>query len=375
MDSRGVNVLPMIGFIILILVLFTGFMLFGKDDYNMEHNTYIQEKKTSISENFGGYTVDENGELSTQGCDKISVNAAATGINIYTHNQDSVKARLYGEVNTSNKDAVPYLELEEDGQTAVIRVKYPQVVQHNFSADLTLDVTIPEAWLNKLDIVAVSGDISAPDLSGTDIYLKSSSGNIKIHGITGRSIKTETISGKTEIGVLNGESGFFKSSSGDIIIDKAVFSDNIDANTISGKYRIDRIECTEADFRSSSGDIVIKDIFSESFKSETISGKITLKMKNGSAELKTTSGNISAEFEESFDRIKAISISGDVSLTLPHDSQFNLDVKTVSGDIKCNDFPVNISSSNGRQLAGKVGNGSGEVRINTTSGNVTVRNQ
>jgi DUF4097 and DUF4098 domain-containing protein YvlB len=92
-------------------------------------------------------------------------------------------------------------------------------------------------------------------------------------------------------------------------------------------------------------------------------------MRNGSCELKTTSGNVKVEFEEGFNLIKIKSASGDVKLALPGSSQFSLNVKSVSGNINYNDFPVQAISSDDRSLAGIVGKGHSKVDISTTSGN------
>jgi len=331
------------------------------------------KSKASI---IGTYMVDENGELSAQGKEMISVDVASTNVNVYTHDRDSVKAHLYGEVKATSEDIVPCLELEENGQGIAVSVKYLQAGKRffrYFSDNLRLDVTIPESWINKLDIRSASGNISAQTLSGSDVALKSSSGDIKIQYITGYYIAAETVSGNIDAGKLSGEKGFIKSSSGDLNIKEAVFSDKLEVNTVSGKCHIDKLECKEGRLAAGSGDIETKDVVAEKVKSETVSGSIKIKMRNGSADLNVTSGNIRAEFEENFELINAKSASGNINLALPSGSEFTMNVKTVTGVIKCNDIPVKISSSDGRHLEGKVGNGSGEVNISTTSGNVTIR--
>lgn len=376
MNARGVNILPIIGFIILILVLFTGLILFRNDDSNTGGSTGMFEGIMSKAKTIGGYIVDENGELSAQGKDKISVDVASADVNIYTHDEDSVKAHLHGEVKTTSEDIVPYLELKEDGHTIVVRIQSPQVTNHFFpyySADLRLDVTIPESWMNTLEIGTTSGDISAQKLTGSDIVLKSSSGDTEIQSITGENITAETVSGKIRIKMINGENGFFKSSSGDLSIDEVNFSGKFEANTVSGDFSINRLECKEGKFDASSGDIELKEIIAGKIKSEAVSGTIKVKMVNGSAELKTSSGDINAEFEKNFESIKAQSASGDICLTIPSDSEFALDAKTVSGVIKCKDFPVSIISSGDRELVGNVGSGRSELKVNTTSGNILIK--
>lgn len=366
MNEKGVNILPMICFSVLLLVFFTGLILFGKGG---EKAGADAKKDMGI---INTYNIDESREISVTGKGRISIDAASTGVRIYTHADDSVKARLYGKVTTSVNNAVPVLELIEDGQSAVVKIKYPEVYRFYYSENLKLDVTIPESWLNELDIRTVSGDVSAQVLSGSDIKLKSSSGDIKVQDITGNNITMETVSGNVDIDTVNGENCIINSSSGDLQINKAVFSDSFRTKTVSGKCRINRLECKEAELQASSGDIEIKDVVSESVKSKTVSGSITMKMKNGSAELEASSGNIKAEFEEGFSSFRAKAVSGNVNLKLPENSEFSLDIKSVTGSIKCEGFPFSFNTSGDRRMTGAVGSGHGSVIISTSSGNITI---
>ena len=68
------------------------------------------------------------------------------------------------------------------------------------------------------------------------------------------------------------------------------------------------------------------------------------------------------------------STSGDVRIKLPEDSQFYLDISTISGDIKY-DFDIKISSSGRRELQGTAGDGGDRIIINTVSGDVIIDQQ
>jgi DUF4097 and DUF4098 domain-containing protein YvlB len=64
-------------------------------------------------------------------------------------------------------------------------------------------------------------------------------------------------------------------------------------------------------------------------------------------------------------------VSGDVRLVLPADSAFDLDVETVSGSIQT-DFAVTMTGFDADHIAGEVNGGGPPLRINTSSGNVTL---
>lgn len=375
MDTKGRSIRFIIGVIILMSVFLSGLLFFNERDKAISDGNINVTPVSSRTAKKYICTVDEEKELPAQDKGKISVDGFDADVIIYTHSQNSVKAHFYGEVKTGNKDRIPYLEMEENGKTLIVRVKYPKNITFSYfySSELQLDVTIPEAWLNDLNISTVSGDISAQNLSGADVSLKSNSGDIKAGNVTGKYITVETTSGDIDVANFNGDKGKIKFTSGDLQIGEAVISDEFEADTVTGNCLIDRLECKKAKLDSNSGNIEVYDMKTGSLKAVSTSGEITVKMRNGSAELKTTSGDISAEFGESFDSVKANSVSGSVTLTLPEDSEFSLDAKTITGRITCSDFPVKITSSGDKKLEGTVGNGHSKIEASTNSGNVFIR--
>ncbi|NLX78016.1 MAG: DUF4097 domain-containing protein [Clostridiaceae bacterium] len=376
MKERGANIMPVIGFIIMILILFSGFMVYNNANADKGTGAGIISSTGSETEKRTGflkYIVDDTDELSTYGKDLISINTSSVDVNIYTHAGNSVKAHLHGEVGAMSKEAVPYLEMEEDGKAVIVKVMQNQVFQFRYSQDVQLDVFIPELWMNDLNISTASGEITAQELSCGNIVIGSSSGDISIENVTGKNIEAETASGEIVMDAINGEDGSFKSSSGTFRAREAVFSGKFELSDASGECFIEKLECSEAKIETTSGDIVIKETVAENVKAAAASGNIILKMRTGSLEAKTSSGNIKAEFEDDFSMIRAESGSGNVDLTLPENSQFSVEAKTFSGRIKCSHTPLNIASFDEKRLVCTIGDGSGKVTINTTSGNILIR--
>ena len=91
---------------------------------------------------------------------------------------------------------------------------------------------------------------------------------------------------------------------------------------------------------------------------------------NEDVDVSTVSGDILID-QDAVSDMKIGSTSGDVRISLPEDSQFYLDIGTVSGDIK-HDFSIKVISSGRRDLEGKVGDGDERIIISTVSGDVTV---
>lgn len=353
MNQKGKNILPMIGFILIVGVLLGGFAMaraLKGDNLSVRKATQGNEQKNGLHSN---YTLDETGEVSTKGMNKISISAVSSEINILSHQSDTVEAHFYGNLKTVNKDFLPYLEVKKEGDTAVVKVKYPQALNISTLGSSKLDVTIPEGWKDDLEVSSVSGKIGAVELTGEDIRLNTTSGSIEVDTLSGKDVR------------LNSTSGDFK-------INQLIAKESFDKTTVSGRCEIDTVDCEEADLNSTSGGTFIKMSNSDKVKAQSISGRIEIKMKKGSADFQTTSGGIYATFTDSFEKFKANSISGTVKLEIPENSDFKIDVNTVSGDIRCNDFAVKISSSKRNKLEGEVGDGESRIDVDTTSGSVEI---
>ncbi|GAI47108.1 unnamed protein product, partial [marine sediment metagenome] len=91
--------------------------------------------------------------------------------------------------------------------------------------------------------------------------------------------------------------------------------------------------------------------------------------------LHTTSGDIRAELKVIDKDVSGMSlstVSGDITLYLPEDASFDLDVSTVSGEINTG-FKVLIDSVSKRKLQGEVGTGGFIIELKTTSGDISLR--
>jgi DUF4097 and DUF4098 domain-containing protein YvlB len=365
MNERGRNVLPMIGFIMILIVLLGGFSLAKNKNarkmLDQNHSTSTNTNRTdkpfegiiNKSGILSGYTVDESGELSTEGINKITIASVSSELNIYRSDSNKISAKYYGDVQSSNKDSAPYLEVIKEGNEAIVRIKYPTWHNVSFSEKTKLDVTIPDNWGEDLDIKNTSGSISANELKGDDISIVTISGSISIDKLMGKNIE-------------------IKSTSGAIAVDQVIASAKFTGSTISGKYAVNVIESREVDLNSTSGVIDVSDAQCDDFDARSISGDIDITLKKGNADIETTSGRIKIKFLDGFDTIKAKSISGKVLVSVPENSQFDVDIRTISGSIKCSDFSMKVNSSKSNELKGTVGSGGSQIDVNSASGNVEI---
>lgn len=355
MNEKGRNILPMIGFILIVTVLLGGLALakgFGKD------GAFDGDKVINKSENrgaaLGGYTIDGTGSATTSGMKNISISAVSSEVKIETHRSNEVEAHFHGKVTTLNKDALPYLEVKKDGNTIIVRIVYPNLANISISGRTWLDVKVPEDWKNDLEVSTVSGPITAPQLNGEEIKLNTTSGTINVANINGEEVRMHSTSGSFTIG-------------------KVVARDLFEKGTISGSFEADSIEAEKVKLESTNGSTIIRDANVDKVISTSISGTVQMSLQKGSAEMSTTSGEISVSFEKGFKEFKANSVSGSVTLVLPEDAGFKAEIKTVSGSIDCEDFSLKILSSKKNHLEAEAGDGDGEIEVHTTSGSVSIK--
>ena len=355
MNEKGRNIIPMIGFILIVAVLMGGLACakgFGETQLFGGKGENNKSKNKTLS--FGGYTIDESGQVTTKGMDKISISAVSSEIKIETHRSDEVEAHFHGEISTVNKDALPYLEVLKEGKTAVVRIVHPNVVNISFSGQTWLDVKVPESWGDDLEVTTTSGAINAPRLEGDRIKAGSVSGKISVENINGENVELSSTSGSIEIGTL-------------------VAKDLFEKSTVSGSFEVDVLEAEEVKLGSTSGSTSVRYATVDIGSSTSISGSVKMDIQEGSAELSTTSGDISVSFDKSFKGFKANCVSGTVTLRIPEDSEFKVDVNTVSGDINCEDFSMKILSSKKNHLEAKAGDGDSKIEVHTTSGSVSIK--
>lgn len=187
------------------------------------------------------------------------------------------------------------------------------------NADLRLSAAAGHVTVNgtKGNLVAAtgSGGVDVRSATGDDIHLESGSGGVSFNDVSGKQLKVSTGSG--------GVSG------------SGLSSDELSVSAGSGSVRIDDV-------------------------------------RSPSARFSTGSGGIRAAFASPVKSVDATSGSGGVTLTLPGAVNAEVDVQTGSGGID-SDFPVQVTRMERNSLRGRIGDGSGHIRIRSGSGSVHLR--
>ena len=199
-------------------------------------------------------------------------------------------------------------------------------------------------------------DRTMPMPSGGTLRLKTFSGRVKITGGSGNQLVVHAIRRAT------------RDRLDDIKIEVTQSGNTIevDANHRLVERRNDNVVETDFDIQVPSGTRL--DI-------KTFSAPVTVSGVTASQNIDGFSSDITIESSEFGDGndIDVNTFSGDVRLRLPASARGNIDFNTFSGRFE-SDLPVTLNTSSRRNFRGALnGGGSGDFRLKTFSGDVTIR--
>jgi len=164
-----------------------------------------------------------------------------------------------------------------------------------------------------------------------------------------------------------------KSVSGDVRTE--VWGEPLSAETVSGDVRVQgHDEASRARVAAVSGDLTVEALAGE-LDAESVSGDVIVKDSRLSlARFETTSGDVIAALSlERGGRFEAESVSGDVELELGGTPDAEIDVTSFSGSIDNCFGPEAERTSRyapGSELRFTAGEGRGEIRMKTLSGDI-----
>lgn len=133
----------------------------------------------------------------------------------------------------------------------------------------------------------------------------------------------------------------------------------------------------ELEVSSTSGTVLIKEVVG-SVHASTISGHLQVQKVAGTVSANSISGDVEAEITrlEGTGKMKFSTVSGSVTVKLPANLDADIDMSSLSGSLHT-DFPIQIKEHRfgpGTSAHGRVGNnGSYDLQLSSTSGNVSLR--
>lgn len=271
---------------------------------------------------FTGERVDQRLDAPADGI--VSINNLAGSVRVT--GWDRREVRVEGELD----DRVERLEFENDGEFTRIKVIYPRNLDGSVTGS-DLNIRVPAGSRLEVstvsadaDVRAVTGSVRAGTVSGnvtldgssTDYSLESVSGNVRLDGTpAGSRVKANSVSGDVQLGRIQGE---------------------LEAGSISGDVTVSGGRLTRAEVGSTSGDVEITADFAGSgvFRFKTISGDVVLRLTRpaGVFDVTTFSGEIDNDFGPEPQRTGRYSPGMELKFRQGEgDSEFR--VNTLSGDI------------------------------------------
>jgi len=225
----------------------------------------------------------------------------------------------------------------------------------------------------------------------------------------GGSISVRNVSGDVTVTVYEGETvlvlGFKEgrdrdrvwvedNSAGNNVDVRARYPQNCDCNASIRfevkvprvNYKFDAISSTSGDVevtgvsgdlraRSTSGNVSVRGV-TGAINASSTSGNVHVGEINGTVSGRSTSGNVEVEIAQlsGAGDMEFASTSGNVRVKLPANLDADVRMSTTSGGLKT-DFPLTIEEPErgpGRRAAGRIGGGSRNLRLSSTSGSVSL---
>ena len=228
---------------------------------------------------------------------------------------------------------VEKFSVEGDERSLRIEVKYPNRARNTEPTMLVVQVPLQA----ELEVSTVSADIDVHGVAPRELSLESVSGDISANGAPRRA-SVESVSGDL---ALTFNSGDVEASavSGDLTLGGRLTGE-VSVETVSGNMRVD-----------SKGERLRR------LSVETVSGDADLKVAL------QPDGEISME-----------SVSGDLTLTVPRDLSAQVTGESFSGDLSAPGAKIEREEYGpGSSFHTRYGAGKGDVRIETFSGDATLR--
>ena len=241
------------------------------------------------------------------------------------------------EVKISGSLGAGVEKLSVDGDRSALRieVKYPH--RANNTEPTVLVVQLP--LQAELEVSTVSANIDVHGVAPRELSLESVSGNIVVVGAPRRA-SVESVSGDVMLTINSGDVEA-SAVSGDLTLNGRL-NGELSVETVSGNLRVDN-----------RGERVRR------LSASTVSGDMELKVALA------PDGQISME-----------SVSGDLTLVAPRDLSAQVSGESFSGDLRAPGAKIEREEYGpGSSFHTRYGAGKGEVRIETFSGDATLRLQ
>ena len=251
---------------------------------------------------------------------------------------------IYTTENTSNPNAPRIVQLDE---TERFEQTYPLSSNGRVSVSNVNGSIVIEAWdRNEVKLEAVKTADTKEHLADVQIKIDA---------------QKDSFSVETDYGSWKNNNGTWKNKNYGRL--EVQYKLSVPRNAV-----LDEIETVN-------GSVSISNVMGR-VNASAVNGNVKATNLRGAAEISTVNGVTEADFDslENTNKISLSTVNGQVRLMIPSDADATIKAETVNGNIT-NDFGLTVRKekySGGRNLYGKVGNGTAKIDMDSVNGALSV---
>ena len=311
---------------------------------------------------------------------KLTISNTSGDIKVEHYVGDKVILEVNKEVDAGSRDEAEKVADELDVTVNVdhksidIDTRYPRgrhgdfwekLFDWNSSNNCSVNYYLQVPTSLDLQISTTSGDITLTGLSGRG-SVAATSGDVDIDDFTGN-LDAETTSGDIRFKDIKGDIDA-NSTSSDVLFESV--TGNINIKSTSGETEAHFVN-GEFSVTKTSGDVTIEDV-SGDIDISTTSGNIDIKQREGGVFVSTASGDVKVRSEmQNGRRYEIETISGNIDFAVPSEMKGHVKLETVSGTINT-DLAIEVRSFNKKHFEGRIGGDGPDLRLSTTSGDISL---
>lgn len=210
-------------------------------------------------------------------------------------------------------------------------------------------------WLGGTSVGDSRLEIELP--RGVSLEVSSVSATIDVRDVAGERLKVETVSGRIEVEAVPVE---------------------LEVDAVSGDVTLRLDGSKRVDIETVSGDVELDGRLDGRLKAQAVSGDLVFRLGDSplaDGNLSTVSGDLRLDTALARDgRLQANSLSGDVEISMPSATSASLRIETFSGRIRSDHGKVEKEQYGpGARLSTTLGDGDGQIRVESFSGSVEFR--
>jgi DUF4097 and DUF4098 domain-containing protein YvlB len=220
------------------------------------------------------------------------------------------------------------------------------------------------------------GDITAREISGTDLTIDSKNGALDLQNMTASGmLKATSDFGSISLTHGRASSVDIQSTNGKVMLENLNVDGKVTVHNDFGDQTLTAVDASAYELKTKNGKIKL-DQARGSITAQSDFGDVeVLNVQNGQLDLSSTNGAITFSGSLAAGPHKLSSDFGNITLTLPSDTALNVDLKTDFGKIS-SDFEVTVSGTlDSNHWIGKFNGGGEELNVKTKNGNITINSK